>query len=258
MSTFVIGDLHGHYHEFASILLDAGLVDKDLNWTGGNHALWLMGDFFDRGPDGVSCVDLTMRLQEQARSTGGEVNSVIGNHDISLLSAYLLPDKMTDGPYGTFLEDWQRSGNPEDLERLTSRHVEWLTSLPAIALVDEYLLVHADAVLYLEYGSSIDEVNQRFRDIVYGDDPHEWDHFLEVFSGHRYFWESLEQAADFLDRYGGKRIIHGHTPISKMVDIDPEFIWKPLIYNNGMCINMDGGIYMGSPGFYYLLPPIEE
>lgn len=258
MSTFVIGDLHGHYYEYVTILLDAELVDRDLNWIGGNHMLWLVGDFFDRGPDGVSCVDLTMRLQEEARTAGGEIYSVIGNHDISLLSAYLMPDKMTEGPFGTFLQDWHRAGNPDDLERLTPRHVEWLTNLPAMALLDDYLLVHADAGLYLEYGSCIEAVNQRFRGILHSDNPREWDHFLEVFSGHRYFWESLDQATDFLDRYGGKRIIHGHTPICKMIDVDPELTWKPLIYNNGLCINMDGGIYMGSPGFYYLLPSIEE
>ena len=258
MSTFLIGDLHGHYYEFVSILLDAELVDKDLKWIGGTHKLWLVGDFFDRGPDGIGCVDLTMRLQQEAKRAGGEVNSVIGNHDISLLSAYLIPDKMTDGPFGTFLQDWQRAGNPEDLERLTPQHVEWLTNLPAMVLIDDCLLIHADAELYLEYGSTVEEVNQRFYDIMRGDNPREWDHFLEVFSGHRYFWESLEQTADFLSRYGGKQIIHGHTPISKMIDLDPELTWKPLIYNDGLCINMDGGIYMGSPGFYYRLPSIEE
>jgi hypothetical protein len=258
MATFLIGDLHGHYKNYVNILTDAGLVDEHLNWVGNDHKLWLVGDFFDRGPDGVACVDLTMRLQKEARNTDGEVNSVIGNHDISLLSAYLIPDKMTDGSFGTFLQDWQRVGNPSDLKRLTQQHVEWLTDLPAMALVDGYLLIHADAKLYPEFGRSIDAVNEHFRDILRSENRKAWDHFLEIFGEHRYFWESVEQTDDFLDMYGGKAIVHGHTPICKMIDVDPELIRKPLIYNNGKCINMDGGIYMGSPGFYYLLPPIEE
>lgn len=258
MSTFIIGDLHGHYYEYVSLLMDTELADRHLNWIGGTNSLWLMGDFFDRGPDGIACLDLTMRLQQEAAIAGGEVNSVIGNHDISLLSAYLMPEKMTEGPFGTFLEDWKRVGNPADLQRLTPRHADWLRNLPAMALVDNYLLTHADASLYLEFGSSIDEVNQRFRDILHNDNPREWDHFLEIFSEHRYFWETLENVTDFLEMYGGKAIVHGHTPICKMIDVDPELIWNPLIYNNGLCINMDGGMYMGGPGFYYLLPPIEE
>lgn len=258
MATFIIGDLHGHYHEYVSMLIDAELVDEHLNWCGGSHKLWLVGDFFDRGPDGIACLDLTMRLQQEARIAGGEVNSVIGNHDISLLSAYLMPDKMTEGPHGTFLQDWKRVGNPADLKRLTPRHVKWLKNLPAMTLVDDYLLMHADASLYLEYGNTIEDVNGRFRDILHRDNPREWDHFLEIFSEHRYFWDSLEKTSEFLNLYGGQRVIHGHTPIFKMIDVDPELIWKPLIYNNGLCVNMDGGMYMGSPGFYYLLPPIEE
>ena len=33
-----IGDLHGAYDEFVGILLQTGLIDKDLNWTGGKRS----------------------------------------------------------------------------------------------------------------------------------------------------------------------------------------------------------------------------
>lgn len=78
MSTYLIGDLHGHYRDYERLLVSEGLCDEALNWTGGAHRLWIMGDFFDRGASGVRCMDLTMRLQEEAAAAGGEVNSLLG------------------------------------------------------------------------------------------------------------------------------------------------------------------------------------
>jgi hypothetical protein len=34
----------------------------------------------------------------------------------------------------------------------------------------------------------------------------------------------------------------------------PELIRAPLIYADGLCINVDGGIYRGGMGFIYKLP----
>ena len=47
MATYLIGDLHGQYRDYARLLKASNLCDADLNWAGGSHALWLMGDLFD-------------------------------------------------------------------------------------------------------------------------------------------------------------------------------------------------------------------
>ncbi|HLG77115.1 MAG TPA: hypothetical protein VKX46_11925, partial [Ktedonobacteraceae bacterium] len=54
--------------------------------------------------------------------------------------------------------------------------------------------------------------------------------------------------------FGGEQIIHGHTPISLMVNSKPQKVTAPWIYANGRCVNVDGGIYMGGPGFLYQIP----
>ena len=48
-------------------------------------------------------------------------------------------------------------------------------------------------------------------------------------------------------------MIHGHTPIPYATDSSPEEVTSPWVYANEMCINVDGGIYLGSPGFIYEL-----
>ena len=82
MATYLIGDLHGQYRDYARLLKASNLCDADLNWAGGSHALWLMGDLFDRGASGLRCIDLTMKLQQQATDAGGSVNSLLGNHEL--------------------------------------------------------------------------------------------------------------------------------------------------------------------------------
>ncbi|MER3554876.1 MAG: metallophosphoesterase, partial [Meiothermus sp.] len=72
-----------------------------------------------------------------------------------------------DGVALSFLELWRRArGQPHDLERLTAEHVAWLRQRPALALVGDTLLMHADSDFYLEYGSGLEEINARIGGIL--------------------------------------------------------------------------------------------
>src|SRR5690242_8301691 len=84
---FIIGDVHGQLEKLIRLLRGAGLVGKDLAWSGGGKRLWLLGDYVDRGPDGIGVLELVMRLQGEAARAGGEVGALLGNHDVLLLSA---------------------------------------------------------------------------------------------------------------------------------------------------------------------------
>jgi TPR repeat protein len=76
-----IGDVHGDYEQFVSVLASAGLIDGNGNWTGGTTHLVQTGDVLDRGPDSRAVMDLLMRLEQQAPAAGGAVHSLIGNHE---------------------------------------------------------------------------------------------------------------------------------------------------------------------------------
>jgi len=175
---YIVGDIHGQYQQLTGLLRDAGLVDDRLAWAGGAAHVWFMGDFFDRGPAGIAAVDLVMRLQSEAPAAGGQVESLLGNHEPLILSAQRFGERRTAWG-GTFLWDWRRNGgSDEELEQLTPRHIAWLTSLPAMALVGDLLLVHADSTIYSSYGSSIDQVNAAFRALLASDDAAAWDRLV--------------------------------------------------------------------------------
>lgn len=260
MPTFVVGDIHGHYERLIELLRDdARLINNDLTWIGRDAVLWFIGDFFDRGPDGVSSVELFMHLQPQANAAGGRVEAIIGNHDVLIMAAERFGHAQTTGASGTFIMDWKRNGGVNsDLARLKPHHIAWLTNLPAMRLDGERLFVHADAWFYVNYGSTVDAVNQAFHDILHDNDPEQWDALLDAFSEHRLFVreEGTQKARAFLRIFGGEQIVHGHTPISKITAQDPRTVTEPLVYAVNCCINVDGGMYLGGPGFIHELQPL--
>ena len=76
-----IGDIHGSYEGFVSILQRAGLVDDDAHWIGGETTFVQTGDVFDRGVDIFKVLDLLMRLEQEAAAVGGKVIVLLGNHE---------------------------------------------------------------------------------------------------------------------------------------------------------------------------------
>jgi Calcineurin-like phosphoesterase len=80
-----IGDVHGSYDKFVTLLHGTGLVDESLTWTGGNAHLVMLGDLVDRGRDDRKVIELVMRLQDEAGASGGQVHALLGNHDVMVL-----------------------------------------------------------------------------------------------------------------------------------------------------------------------------
>jgi len=252
----IIGDVHGCLKKLIKLLQDAQLIDAGRFWKGGKATLWFMGDFVDRGPDGIAVLDLVMRLQSEAAAAGGSVASLLGNHEMMLLAAYRFGRRST-GLGSNFLTRWRRNGgNHKDIAGLTLRHLDWMAHLPAMALVDDYLLIHADAPFYIECGHSVDEVNAAFDKLLSRSDALAWEETLENFARRGAFIHTAfgeEFARRFLGIFGGRQLIHGHTPISTMRSCPPGEVDSPWIYAGEQCINVDGGMYLGGSGFVHKL-----
>jgi hypothetical protein len=257
MAHYVIGDLHGHLNDYRRLLQNQALTDAADQWTGGTHQLWLIGDFFDRGDKGVECVELTMQLQRQARAVGGDVNAILGNHELMLLCAYKFGEQLTSS--GVSAKSlWIRWGGIDaELARLKPEHIHWLERLPALQRVGDALLLHADAMFYVEHGRTVEAVNQRFFDLTQNSDLERWEQVLRDFSEHEAF-SSLamtgeQRASQLLKYYGARQLVHGHTPISMANGTPAHEVDRAWTYAGERCINVDGGIYLGGPGFVHEL-----
>ena len=260
-AAFVMGDIHGHPERLIELLRNAGLIGAHHAWTGADSALWLLGDLTDRGPDGIGVIETVRRLQGEAAAAGGAVNVLLGNHDILLVAAS--PFCAAAGPRATpvFQSDWlYNGGRDHDLQRLTADHAAWLMSLPAMALMQDHLLIHADALIYADYGASIPEVNQTISRMLHSRDPVVWDRLFGDFCQRLAFADAQDGVANaesMLRRFGGRRILHGHTPIPLVTGQPAAAVREPLAYADGRCLNLDGGIFLGGPGFVYRLPSLD-
>lgn len=261
-AVFAVGDIHGHLETLTGLLQDAGLIGADRSWTGADTMLWFLGDLTDRGPDGIGVVEVVMRLQREAPESGGEVNVLLGNHDVLLVAASRFGSSLSSDPDGMFRANWMRNGGRgSDLARLTSSHTRWLTNLPAMALVENHLLVHADAVSYTRYGQSIAEVNRAVTNVLHGNHPGQWDRLLGAFTQRFAFADEpagTARADAFLRRFGGQRIVHGHTPIALITGQPAATVREPFRYAGGRCVNLDGGMFLGGSGFLYRLAPLAH
>src|SRR6202007_3215109 len=78
----VVGDVHGAYPEFTSILERAGLIDAGHKWIGGSAIFVQTGDVMDRGPESRKALDLLMALETEASKQNGKVIPLLGNHEV--------------------------------------------------------------------------------------------------------------------------------------------------------------------------------
>jgi hypothetical protein len=250
----VFGDVHGHVETLAARLAEAGLVDEERRWSGGEVILWLTGDLVDRGPSGVETIDFVMQLERDAETAGGAVRSLLGNHDLLLLGVARFGDLETRSARGSLREDWLRNGGrTRDVELLTGEHLDWIARRPALGRFGSTLLAHCDSTLYIELGDSIDDVNARVAATLAGADVRR----LADLDNRLWRRNELHDPAEarrLLDRFECDRVVHGHTPIPVVTGRAPSEVTEPLVYADGACVNVDGGIYMGGPGFLAPLP----
>jgi Calcineurin-like phosphoesterase len=253
-----IGDIHGALGPLLNLLERENLIDPDHHWIAGNTHLIFLGDYTDRGPDGIGVIDTIMRLEVEAANAGGNVSALLGNHDVILLEVHhfgdaLSPGFLRDGIEKSFRQMWLENagGQVYDLERLETRHVEWLEQRPAMMKVGETLLMHADSEFYLEYGSSIKEINTNIHSVLLEQNTENMDTLEERFAGRKEFVHDPDIAREFAARFGATKIVHGHTPIHKLRSLEPELVIEPLEYANGACVNLDHGLCYGGEGFVY-------
>ena len=124
MRRFAVSDVHGHRDDLVDVLRAAGLVDDAGDWSGDDATLWVLGDYVDRGPDGVGVIDVVMRLQQQAPHAGGRVGALMGNHEVLALGMHRFGDAIVrdaDGHEHAFTTSWAlNGGRPSDQASATA------------------------------------------------------------------------------------------------------------------------------------------
>jgi hypothetical protein len=77
-----LGDVHGNFDALCDILKRLGLINEAHHWTGGQTILVQTGDLVDRGTRERDVLDLMMLLESEAPEAGGQVEILLGNHEV--------------------------------------------------------------------------------------------------------------------------------------------------------------------------------
>ncbi|MFJ7064247.1 metallophosphoesterase [Streptomyces sp. NPDC101115] len=266
---YVVGDVHGYLDELLEALRAQGLIDENGGWAAGNARLWFLGDFTDRGPDGIGVIDLVMRLSAEAAAAGGYCKALMGNHELLLIGAKRFGDTPVSSGAGTatFQAAWLLNGGQKhDMDRLQDVHLQWMSRLDAVVEQDGHLLLHSDTTAYLEYGGTIEDVNDKVHEILNRNDADEvWDLFRKFTKRFAFRDEAAGPQAvrELLATYGGSRIVHGHSPIPYLLgqvgtedgeEGERPVVDGPHVYADGLAIAMDGGVTMAGKLLVVQLP----
>lgn len=130
---FTATDLHGCLRTFRH------LVEKELHLRP-DDALYLLGDYVNKGPDSRGVLDYLMQLQ----ATGYQVHCLKGNHEKELL------DTIAGQPNANHM--WKAEAEPTMVlgsfgvaqpADIPARYVQWMQALPLTLELSDFVLVHA-------------------------------------------------------------------------------------------------------------------
>ena len=161
MAHYAIGDIQGCHAEFCELLDLIGFsVSAD--------RLWLVGDMVNRGP-------ASLEVLREVRALGNAVVSVLGNHDLHLL---------------TVAAGHRRPHRSDTLDAILGAPdrdelIDWLARRPLVAIEGNRLLVHAGLLpawtpetartLSREVEAKLASADRdRFLSVLYGDEPATW------------------------------------------------------------------------------------
>jgi hypothetical protein len=137
-SLFVLGDTHGSFDRVIVGLQAAGVIDENLDWSGGRSHLAFAGDLTDRGPDVLRLLWFVYTLEQQARAAGGRVHVLLGNHEIMVMLADLRYVHAKE------LDIASRHGIRYDemFDPRASLLGRWLASKPGVVRLGDVLIAH--------------------------------------------------------------------------------------------------------------------
>ncbi|MBE0653547.1 MAG: metallophosphoesterase [Bacteroidales bacterium] len=255
----VIGDIHGNYNRVKDLLVNAEIVNTDLNWTWGKGHLVFLGDIFDRGDDVTSILWLIYSLQQQAKKYGGMVHLLLGNHEVMIMEG---DERYISDKYIFLTEALKKSysllfGHEYILGR-------WLRAQNTIIRINRILFVHGGiSPGFIDKELALSDVNDSVRMYLTSPGPCGPDSLQNfLFGSNGPFWyrgyipaysgsESIseESVNELLSFYGADRIIYGHTPGSNfrfsngnhLIGIDVSASYKPD--NEQALLILDGRYY---------------
>lgn len=168
----------------------------------------MVGDLFDKGPQGLEVIDLLRALEPQAQAAGGAVVCTLGNHEAEFL-ADPENDKATASD-GVDREILARGVAPEAIASGEDPRGRWLRERPFAARVGRWFFAHAGDTR----GRSVAELERALRAAVTADD-YRGDEVVgagSILESREWYTSDRGAALRDARAVGAEHIVFGHDP----------------------------------------------
>jgi hypothetical protein len=245
---FAISDIHANFKGLKNILIGAGVIDKNLNWSFGKGHFVFDGDVFDRGANPTECMWLIYKLEQEAVKAGGKVHFILGNHELLNLygiTRYVNKNILENVPL--LKEEYKNLYNADtELGR-------WFRTKNGIERIGDFIFVHAGISPGLDsLNLSLDKINKITRNFIGKTKDQITDKLEILLAGGKVspYWFrgfilnpiSKDTAAKIFSDMKAERIIIGHTIIE---NIKSFYGGKVVAINEDHQKNSDNGFMHG-------------
>jgi serine/threonine protein phosphatase 1 len=208
MKQWVIPDIHGCVNTLRTLIANQIKPDK-------SDLIYFLGDYIDRGPDSKGVIDYLISMKK----LGHNFRFLMGNHENCFLKAFanksqskgIFKKKNSHKKawFKHYGEDTVKSFGIENLNDIPQYYIHWMQELEYYIETENFIFVHAGL---------------NFKN----DNPFEDKHAM--------LWVRDYEIVP--EKINGKRIIHGHVPMSL------EFIILNIRNRAYPFIDLDNGVYM--------------
>ncbi len=216
-----ISDIEGNFHGLRNILVASEVMDNQCNWIFKNGHIVVTGDLIDRGVNVMACLWLIYKLDMQAKSAGGKVHYLLGNHEIMNFSGDFryVNQKYKNYQQAVNWSFYNVLGNDSLIAR-------WQREKNSVEKIGKYLFLHAGfskEVLHHEF--SLNQINTLIREnlhkpfeelkseshrLLFDDLGPLWYRGL-IDKNKKYHAASAEDVEDTVKHFKVKKIVVGHT-----------------------------------------------
>jgi len=271
-----LGDVHGNFDELCEILKRLGLIDDARHWSGGQTLLVQTGDLVDRGSKERAVLDLMMSLESEAPEVGGQVEILLGNHEVmnlmgdvryatpEIFATFATPDSeaLRKSSYEHYLS-WQRDNSAlraqSDDSQLALTEQQWFEKHP-LGFIEQraafgrngvygkwirehHAIEKFDSILYLHGGiapelsrNSLSQINSTVRSEI-----RQWDEMFQYLVDRKFIlpFFTFQETSAILKAI----LAPGGKPRKSLSDEEKQKLAPALQMSSWLCLVQDGPLW---------------
>lgn len=214
-----ISDIESSFRTFRDFLIANKVINSNLEWIFDQGHLVLLGDFIDRGFSTTQVLWFIVKLEQDAKTHGGNVHFILGNHEIKNLQGNFQKAADKYLPIASILGVQQ-----DELYGKNSFIGRWMSSKNTVEKINGFIFMHGGIHPNItQTNFTLFDINEKVRNhyrLPYFPTPNDDDTAIllstrDGIAWYRGYFEAdltQQQVEEGLDYFDAQAIVVGHQP----------------------------------------------